>query len=390
MRARISRNRPVHTGRGHTLMRLGALWRDLDLALLAPVLTLSVFGVLAVFWAGLSPQFSSPYVLVKAKVMSLLAGVLLLVCFSKIDYHCYENRRLQIEVTLAVIGFLGLLFVIAPKEFGAILRFLVFNKTIQPSEYVKVVVVVVLSYTITESYRRNLIEYLVFSVHSLFLAILVILIAFQRDYGAVLILLVTALCMLVVARIQAKQSALSAAFAMVLGGVIFLTICGALKEDFYVLDRFWIFLKCLLVKDCDEYQLSNAHSVIISGGLVGNSIMDAIHAHRILPMECNDFIFCVIAEEMGFLGVVLLLFLYLLFIQRGFLVAKHCRDFFGQLMAFGLTWIIGFQAILNVLVATGLFPITGITLPFISHGGNSSLSAMIAVGILLNISKNTS
>ncbi len=371
-------------------MRLGALWRDLDLALLAPVLTLSVFGVLAVFWAGLSPQFSSPYVLVKAKVMSLLAGALLLVCFSKINYHCYENRRLQIGVSLAVIGFLALLFGIAPKEFGAILRFLVFNKTIQPSEYVKVVVVVVLSYTITESYRRNLLEYLVFSFHSLFLTILLILIALQPDYGAVLILLVTALCMLVVARIQTKQSALSLSLTMVLGGVIFLTTCRALKEDYYLLDRFWTFVRCFFVRDCDQYQLSHAYSAIISGRLAGNSIVDAIHAHGILPMECNDFIFCVIAEEMGFLGVVLLLFLYLLFIQRGFFIARHCRDFFGQLMAFGLTWIIGFQAMLNVLVATGLFPITGITLPFISHGGNSSLSAMIAVGILLNISKNTS
>ena len=106
-------------------------------------------------------------------------------------------------------------------------------------------------------------------------------------------------------------------------------------------------------------------------------------------MECNDFIFCVIAEEMGFIGVAVILLLYLWVIQRGFLISKYCKDFFGQLMAFGLTWLIGFQALLNILVSTGLFPITGITLPFVSHGGNSLISVMIAVGILLNISRNT-
>jgi len=214
-------------------------------------------------------------------------------------------------------------------------------------------------------------------------------VALQPDYGVVLILLATSLAMLIVARVRARRSIFFVTLFLALGGLAFFCVCFVLANDFYVLDRFRIFVECVFVVGCKEYQLSNAYEVIASGKLSGTDILNAIHPHGILPMECNDFIFCVIAEEMGFFGVVLLLLVYLSFLQRGFFISKHCRDFFGQLMAFGLTWIVGFQALLNILVATGLFPITGITLPFVSHGGNSLISVMAAVGILLNISRNT-
>ena len=226
-------------------------------------------------------------------------------------------------------------------------------------------------------------------MHSLLLWVLIVLIALQPDYGAVLILIVTSLSMLTAARMEAKRRLIIVMLAVVLGGLIFLLGCFVLKEDFYILDRFRIYMECFLVSDCNEYQLSNAYSIIVSGRLFGNSIMGAIHPHGVLPMESNDFIFCVVAEELGLFGIGILLLVFLMFIRRGFFISKHCKDFFGQLMAFGLTWIIGFQALLNILVATGLSPITGVTLPFISHGGNSLLSTMIATGILLNISKNT-
>ena len=360
-----------------------------DLALLAPVLTLCVFGVLAVFWAGLSPQFSSPFLLLKAKVVAILLGILLTICFSKINYHVYENRRLQFVVSIFAIAFLALLFFLGSEEAGAMLRFAILGKTIQPTEYIKIIVVGVLSYSIAETYGRDLFGYFIFSLHSLLIVILLVLIALQPDYGVVLIVLATSLSMLIVARVQATKSIFFVALFVALGGLTFLITCWVLAKDFYVLERFRIFLECFLVVDCGEYQLSNGYKVIASGKLFGNDILNAIHPHGILPMECNDFIFCVIAEEMGFIGVAVLLLLYLWVMQRGFIISKCCRDFFGQLMAFGLTWLIGFQALLNILVATGLFPITGITLPFVSHGGNSLISLMIAVGILLNISKNT-
>jgi len=179
--------------------------QHVDVYLLVPVFTLCVFGLVAVFWAGLSPKFSSPFLLFKAKLYFLIPGLLIAVCLSAVDYHLYENSKLQISLSVAVIFFLLLLFFSGPREFGANLRFLLFNKTIQPAEYSKIIIVIVLSYTITETYRRQLFNYFIFSIHTALLVVLFILIAMQPDYGAVLILFATSLCMLIAARIEAAQ-----------------------------------------------------------------------------------------------------------------------------------------------------------------------------------------
>ena len=364
-------------------------WQHIDFYLLVPVITLCVFGLVAVFWAGLSPQFSSPFLLFKAKLTFFIPGLLIALCLSAVDYHLYENSKLQISLSLAVIFFLVLLFFLGPREFGANLRFLMFNKSIQPAEYAKIIIVVVLSYTISETYRRGLVSYFIFSIHTALLLALFVLIALQPDYGAVLILFATSLCMLIAARIEAKKSLLVVLSVSLAGCLGIIGLCGILPKYQYVLERFKIFFECFFVEGCHKYQINNAYHAIISGRLFGNNITDAIHPHGVLPMECNDFIYCVIAEESGFIGIVMLVLIYSFFIKRGFSIARDCRDFFGQLMAFGLTCMIGLQALINMLVATGLMPTTGITLPFVSHGGNSMLSSLIAVGILLNISKNT-
>ena len=368
---------------------LQGLYQETNFQLLSPVLALCMFGVAAVFRAGLSPQFSSPFILLKSKLYFAGFGMMLVTGLSMVDYHIYENRRLQVGLSMGMIILLLFLFLFGPREFGANLRLKFFSKTFQPTEYAKILVVLVLSYTITETFRRRLLSYFVLSVHTALLVILFVLIALQPDYGAVLILLATALCMLIAARIQAQKSLFIVIFGAIVGGLLFVGMCLTFPRYLYVFNRIKSFLVCFFIKGCDTYQINSAYDTIISGGFFGDAITDAIHPHGVLPMECNDFIFCVIAEGFGFVGIFLLLAVYLFFIREGFLIARYCRDFFGQLMAFGLTCMIGLQALINMLVAIGLFPATGITLPFVSHGGNSILACMIAIGILLNISKNT-
>ena len=101
----------------------------------------------------------------------------------------------------------------------------------------------------------------------------------------------------------------------------------------------------------------------------------------------TDFIFAVIAEEFGFLGCLFLLGILIAFIHSGFMVAKRASDRFGSLLAFGITFMIGFQAFINIGVATGVLPATGVTLPLISYGGTSVVVTMAMIGILLNISR---
>ena len=108
-----------------------------------------------------------------------------------------------------------------------------------------------------------------------------------------------------------------------------------------------------------------------------------------LPFPHNDFIFSVLAEELGFVGCTVVIALFAIFIWRGILIAMRAPDMFGSLMAIGITSLIGLQAIINIAVVTSSMPVTGIALPFFSYGGTSLIILLCAVGILLNISRNT-
>ena len=107
-----------------------------------------------------------------------------------------------------------------------------------------------------------------------------------------------------------------------------------------------------------------------------------------MPEPHNDFIFSIIGEELGFVGAVFVISLFILFIWRGILIAQRARDTYGTLLAVGITSIIAVQAIINIAVVTGSMPVTGVPLPFISYGGTSLVITMTAMGILLNISKD--
>lgn len=362
--------------------------QGLDPSLIAPVIALHIIGIVSVFWAGISPRFSDPLTLVRDKLVFSVPAILVAFAFASVDYHLYERRGFQAAISSVITLSLIALFFSESGE-GNHMRLLFLSRTIQPAEYAKVIAVMVLSYTILETYRRSLLRYFFLSIHSILLGVLFVLIGLQPDFGAVLIMLATAVSMLTVARMHPRGTLSAIAiFVLFCTGLIF-GLAFAFHEDFYVLNRFRIFLQCFFVSGCDAYQMNSAYMALASGGFFGNGIMGSIHSHGILPMECNDFIFCVIAERTGLLGVALLLSMYALFVHRGLTVAKHCRDYFGQLMAFGLTWAIGFQVLLNISVATGLFPVTGVTLPFISQGGNSLLSTMAAAGMLMNVSKHT-
>ena len=116
---------------------------------------------------------------------------------------------------------------------------------------------------------------------------------------------------------------------------------------------------------------------------MGNSIQK----HFYLPEPQTDFIFAIICEELGFVGAGVVILLFGFIIYRGFYIAINCNDLFGKYLAFGITFMFAFQAILNLSVVVGLIPVTGVTLPFLSYGGSSLLITMISMGILLNISK---
>ena len=137
------------------------------------------------------------------------------------------------------------------------------------------------------------------------------------------------------------------------------------------------------------FQTIQSLYAIGSGGLLGAGIGNSRQKYLFLPAPQNDFVFAIVCEELGFVGAVLVILLFVLLICRGFMIAVKARDRFGTLLAAGLTAQVGIQAILNVAVVTNTIPNTGISLPFFSYGGTALLMLLAQMGIVLSISRQT-
>ena len=155
----------------------------------------------------------------------------------------------------------------------------------------------------------------------------------------------------------------------------------------YQMDRITIWLNPGSDAQGKGYNIIQSLIAFASGGFSGTGYGGSIQKLAYLP-ECHtDFIFSIIAEEFGFLGCFFVIGLFAVLVHRGLKIAKRCPDMYGKLLAIGITFILGFQAFLNMAVASSLFPVTGVTLPFISYGGTSVIVFLSMMGILLNISR---
>jgi cell division protein FtsW len=139
----------------------------------------------------------------------------------------------------------------------------------------------------------------------------------------------------------------------------------------------------------DGYQIQNSLRAIGSGGLFGRGYGQSIQKYLYLPESYNDFIFAIIAEELGFVGVTVVIVLFVLLVCRGYKASAYSSDKFASMVAAGISTIIGLQAVMNISVVSGVIPVTGVALPFFSYGGTSLIMIMGAMGILLNIAKQS-
>lgn len=173
------------------------------------------------------------------------------------------------------------------------------------------------------------------------------------------------------------------------GGVMLLGIMTMLPKLLhgYQMDRITVWLNPGSDAQGKGYNIIQSLIAFASGGFSGSGYGGSIQKLAYLP-ECHtDFIFAIIAEEFGYLGCLFIIGLFVALVHRGLRIAKRCPDMYGKLLAIGITFIFGFQAFLNMSVASSLLPVTGVTLPFISYGGTSIIVSLAMVGILLNISK---
>ena len=205
----------------------------------------------------------------------------------------------------------------------------------------------------------------------------------QNDYSTAIFVLVTGLAMMYIARVRLLQFFLVTLFTLPLGFLLLFT-----RE--HRVQRLLAFFDLSSHSSGTGYQIVTAKAALVAGGLFGKGLGRSAAKLGPLPMSYSDFIYTIVGEETGLLGAVFVLALFALLAWRGYRIALKSRDHFSYYVAFGLTSALCLQALLNMAVAVGLVPTTGVTLPFFSAGGSSLFTTLVMCGLLVNLSRRVS
>ncbi len=357
-----------------------------DRFLLQIVCAIVIFGLLMIASAGViyaDVNFGDPDFFFKRQLFGAVLGFISMFIFSRIDYHFFRKWSFLIFIGSLVMLSLTLISGLAIESYGASRWLSLGPFSFQPSEMVKLTLILYVSAWCSSKGQKSVADFNEgFLPFMVILAAACALIIAQPDVGTTGMLAMIAISMFYLAGAQIQH--IVSIFGL---GATSLIILVATAE--YRLVRFTSFLNPEKHLDGAGYQIYQALIAIGSGGIWGLGLGRSQQKALYLPEPVGDSIFAIISEELGFLGVVAVLIAFLLFASRGIKIARNAPDLFGRLIAGGIvTWIMG-QAIMNIAGISALIPLTGITLPFISYGGTSIVFVLTAVGILLNISRQS-
>jgi len=352
-----------------------------DKHILFPVLLLVGIGIVMVYSASSAvamTKFGSDFFFLRKQALFAVAGISLLVLCRHIPYKFYWHLTYPI-----LIGSMLLLVAIhipgVGYKAGGATRWISFaGYTFQPAELARIALIFFLAYSLSKK-RENVREFSIgFFPHIFVLAIFSVLLHLQPDFGTILIFGIITWIMMFIAGVPLKY--LAAPLILILPLMGYLMI-----EAPYRLERILTFYDPWQYAQCSGYQVIHSLMAFGSGGLFGAGIGQGYQKLFYLPESHTDFIFSVIGEELGLLGVICILALYLWVIWRGLAIARKTENVYGSLVASGITLAFALQVCINMGVALGLLPTKGLTLPFISYGGTSLLVNMAAMGVLMNI-----
>ncbi|MDQ0168851.1 putative lipid II flippase FtsW [Paenibacillus tundrae] len=373
-----------------------------DFQLLILTLLLVGFGLVMVFSSSSSIAIASerfnndPLFFTKKQLMWAIIGVVGM--FFAMNIRFTKYKKLYAPFFLFTTVMLLLVLIAGRNINGARSWIGVFGFSVQPAEFAKIAIILYLAALITkkgERFRDLKTGYFPVLIIVGFIAGLIML---QPDFGTCFILVST--CGLVI-------YAGGASMKHIMGSIMLVVLGGALAfganalfssmstpdntiteaKTNYKIGRIQAFLDPLSDPTDGSLNLYRSLVAIGDGGITGSGIGQGTIKLHYLPNAYNDFIFSVIGEELGFLGSTLFLLVYLYFIWRGIIVSLRCPDPFGTLVGIGIMGLIAIQAFINIGGVTQTIPVTGVTLPFISYGGTSLFVMMVAMGILLSISR---
>lgn len=353
--------------------------KRIDLVLLAAVLFLTFFGLLIIYDASsfvAFRDFSDKYHYVKDQIFWIILGVFFLGFFSRFDYHRFYN--LAIPIIITAITLLILVFVpgVGVKLLGA-RRWIDLQFTLlQPSEFVKLGLSIYLAAWFSNKEKGRLWAFLTL------LGFILLLVMMQPDMGTAAIILFEGM---VIYFLSGARVIYFAFLAPIIGVIGFLF---AILEP-YRAARLATFFNASQNLDTTSYHVRQILIALGSGGLMGVGLGNSLQKYAYLPENTTDSIFAIVAEELGFLGALFIIGIYIVAIWRGFYIAMNAKDLFGKLLAGGIISFLSAQVLINLAAQTALLPLTGIPLPFISYGGSALIINLAAIGILINIGRQS-
>lgn len=353
-----------------------------DFLLFLAVTGLLTFGMIMVYSASqyiaADSAINDSFYYLKKQCLWAALGIVVMFFMMKLDINLVKKAAwpsLIIAVLLLLLVKLGA----GVSSLGAERSILLGPIHFQPSEFAKLALVLFFAYNMSRCREKTATFVFGFLPQITICGIFVGLIMLQPDLGTSVALIGTAFLMMMAGGVKYRYL-----LAMILVGVVLVAVAIVLEP--FRMARFTAFLDPWA--DAQGYGFQTVQSLIAigSGGFTGVGLGNGSSKWYYLPEVHTDFIFSLIGEELGLIGTIFTLFLFAVFVWRGVRIALLSEDPFSSLLALGLTATVGVQTLINFFVATGMMPVTGIALPFISYGGSSLIFTMIGVGLLLNLS----
>lgn len=381
------------------LQRVESAWQKdivrvyggVDKVMLGLILTLVCLGTVMVFSASYPSALNEGhdmYYYSKRQIVFVILGLIGMVVISRIPYTVYKTDWVVMTAYVAVCFLLILVLLIGTAE-GEAKRWLNLGFcTIQPSEFMKVVLILILAWYVDK--WKPQIEARIDRKHTfvynvvypcIFVGIACVLILLEKHLSGTLITGAIGLAVMLAGGCHIGWTMSVVAPAGLTAALVFL-----FTND-YAMKRITSFVDENVNTLSDGYQTIQGIYAIGSGGLFGLGLGHSRQKYSYVAAAHTDFIFSIWCEEMGFIGAVFLVALYLAFVIRGYTIASRAPDTFSSLVAYGISTHVGVQALMNICVVTKLFPNTGVSLPFFSYGGTSLVVLLCEMGILLSISR---
>lgn len=364
------------------MRKINIVGGSFDFILFMTILALLFMGLIMVSSAssyiGIMKFDSSSHFFYRQFFWAIL-GVFSMIFISNINYRFLKKWSNLIYFLSLVLMAVVLLPGIGSTYNGANRWINIGGMTFQPSELIKVALVIKLAQYISQDPNR------VKTLRGwgglgIIVGLIGILLVLQDHMSAAVIIASITLIMLIAGNIEKKTLIL-----LIAGGLGLLI--AFLFSDQYRIDRFMTYLNPPENIRGDYWQIVHSLYAIGSGKLFGLGIGQSREKYLYLPEPQNDYIFAILGEELGFIGCIIVIVLFLILVWRGIIIAMKCKDLFGSLLAVGIVGIFATQIVLNIAVVTSLIPSTGMPLPFFSYGGTALLINLASMGMLLNISR---